>query len=51
MFNAVNSGHTLFFKARASFSKILNVKVYPIQLKFSGQLCFSVEAQVATNLE
>jgi len=26
IFNAVNSGHTLFFRASASCSKILNVK-------------------------
>jgi len=40
---------TLFFKARAICWKILNVKVYSIQGKISGQLCFSGQAQVAHN--
>jgi len=50
IFNAVNSGPTLFLKASASCSKILNGKNY-IQCsgKFQGKLCFSGQAQVAQN--
>jgi len=41
MLNTVNSGHTLFFRARARCSKILNGKKY-IQYsgKFHGKLGF-----------
>jgi len=37
-----NSGHTLFFRASASCSKILNVKSKVNTVKnFEGKLCFS----------
>jgi len=48
IFNTVNSGHTLFFRASASCSKILNVK--SIQGKFSGQTLFSGKAQSCSKI-
>jgi len=43
----VNSGHTLFFRAIASRSKILNVKSTFNTLKNSGQTLYSGQAQFA----
>jgi len=45
--NTVNSGHTLFFRASASCSKIRMIKVYSMQWKFSGQTLSLGQAQVA----
>jgi len=44
--NTVNSGHSLFFRESTSCSKIMNVKLYSIQWKFSGKTLFSEQAQV-----
>jgi len=46
VFNAVNSGHTLFCSASTSCSKILNVKLYSMQLKISGKSLFPEQAQI-----
>jgi len=52
IFNTVNSGHSLFFGASASYSKTLNVKVYSIQWQISGQtLLFRVSAELLKNPE
>jgi len=48
IFNTANSGHSLFFRASASCSKILNGKQYiEYSENFEGKLSFSRQAQVA----
>jgi len=48
----VNSGRPLFFRASASYSKILNSKKYiHYSENFQGTLCFSGQAQVVKNPE
>jgi len=42
-----NCRATLFFRASASWSKVLNDKNISIQWKISRQLCFSGKVQVA----
>jgi len=47
-----NSRATLFFRASATCSKILNDKKYIFNtVKIPGQLCFSRQAQLAQNSE
>jgi len=48
-FNTVNSGHPLFFRASASYSKILNVKSVFNTVKNSRATLFSGQAQVTQN--
>jgi len=49
--NAVNSGHTLFFRASTSCSKILNVKTIFKTVKNFRATLFSGQAQVVQNSE
>jgi len=51
IFNTVNSGHTLFFRASTSCSKILNVKTIFNTVKMFRATLFSGQAQVVQNSE
>ena len=46
----MNSGHTLFFRASTSCSKVLNVKNYiHYSEKFQGKLCFQGKRKLLKN--